>query len=238
MYQHIQHILREYDFMNDEFPECLLESDEFKRKLVSIHYTSLKYASDTFRSNRKLMEYFVEKDEKSVCYISNTLRSDRKFMLEMIKKSTYGIFFISREFRKDKEFLLKAAKSCDYTIYFAESYLQDDQNFLLDMIHENDKTFDYLLFKKNNTLKDDFSFLKKAVEKNSFVFPKLSNKFIFSPNYGLKLVEKNHKLLDYLPEEKSTSLMKIIIFRNLYKVNSGGKYLPLEIMHYIISFLH
>jgi hypothetical protein len=87
-------------------------------------------------------------------------------------------------------------------------------------------------------LKDDFSFLKKAVEKNSFVFPKLSNKFIFSPNYGLKLVEKNHKLLDYLPEEKSTSLMKIIIFRNLYKVNSGGKYLPLEIMHYIISFLH
>ena len=67
---------------------------------------------------------------------------------------------------------------------------------------------------------------------------KVPRKFLFSPNYGIALIENNEKLLNYLTHEIKSRIMKILFFRYLFKVKLDGKLLGIDVIHYIISFVN
>jgi hypothetical protein len=168
--------------------ENLKNDREVVLGFLRIHGESLKFASDSLKSEREIAW-------EAICnscpleYVSEKFKDDKQIVITAIEKMgdySHQINFASDRLKNDREVALLAVSKCGSDLEFVSSYLNNDKEVVLVAVNKDGEALKFA----SDELKNDREVVKTAIKENIIALNFASTNLqedhcIFESFYGL-----------------------------------------------------
>lgn len=116
---------------------------EFVIQSVQHDGTSLYYASDALKKDKRIVSIAVQQNGSAIRYASPDLQADKEVILLAVAQNGLSLYMVSPELRTDKDVVSTAVQQNGFALQYASPELQADKDVVLLAVQQNGFAIQY-----------------------------------------------------------------------------------------------